>query len=95
MVPFSEIVIGLDRVVGWIGVGMAAGLLVAFATKGGRYGPLGDVVAALAGAVLGGVLFVLLTPVSTGVGGSILVAFFGACVLIVLLRVVARGGTRL
>jgi uncharacterized membrane protein YeaQ/YmgE (transglycosylase-associated protein family) len=94
MIAFPEIALGPDHVIGWVVVGLTAGLLVAFVTKGGRYGLVGDAVAGLAGAVLGGVLFGLFTPASTGVGWSILVAFLGACVSVALLRIVVRRGTK-
>ena len=80
----------------WLVVGLIAGLLASTVVGGVGYGILGDIVVGVVGAVIGGWLMVALgvrTPVA-GLPGTILVAFLGAVVLLVLIRVV-RPGRRL
>lgn len=69
-------------------VGLVAGLLASWAVGGIGYGILGDIVVGILGAFLGSWLFRVLqvrNPVD-GVLGSILVAFIGAVVLLLVLR---------
>ncbi len=76
-------------------VGLVAGLLASFAVGGVGYGILGDIVVGIVGAFLGGWLFGALgvrMPVS-GLAGTIIVAFIGAVVLLLLLRAI-RGRRR-
>ncbi len=71
-------------------VGLVAGLLARFAVGGLGYGLLGDLVIGVAGAFLGSWLFQALrvrNPVS-GIAGTILVAFIGAVLLLVILRAI-------
>jgi len=73
-------------------VGLVAGLLASLAVGGVGYGLIGDLVIGIVGAFLGSWLFRALhiaVPVS-GLGGTILVAFIGAVVLLLLLRVARR-----
>jgi len=75
-------------------VGLVAGLLASYAVGGVGYGLLGDIVIGVIGAFLGSWLFSTLgvgVPIS-GIGGTILVAFIGAVVLLLLLRVLRRSG---
>ena len=81
-------------VLGWIVVGLIAGGLARRATGSPRRGCLGTMVIGMLGGVLGGALF-------NAAGGhgitdfgiwSILVAFVGACLLLLLLE--ALGGNR-
>jgi uncharacterized membrane protein YeaQ/YmgE (transglycosylase-associated protein family) len=81
----------LETVLLWVVVGLVAGWL-ASAVVGGGYGALGDIVIGVAGAFLGGLLFRtfhIASPVS-GIAGTILIAFFGAVVLLLLLRLIRR-----
>lgn len=74
-------------------VGLVAGLLASYAVGGVGYGLLGDIVVGIVGAFLGSWLFGVLgvrVPLP-GLGGTILVAFIGAVVLLLLLRAVRRG----
>lgn len=77
-------------------VGLIAGLLASFAVGGVGYGLLGDIVVGIAGAFLGSWLFRELgvrVPFR-GLGGTIFVAFIGAVVLLLVLRLI-RSGPRL
>ncbi len=74
-------------------VGLIAGLLASIAVGGVGYGILGDIVIGIVGAFLGSWLFGALhlrVPFG-GLGGTIFVAFIGAVVLLLLLRVLRRG----
>ena len=78
----------------WLAVGLIAGWL-ASAVVGGGFGVIGDIVVGIVGAFIGGFLFRKMgvgVPVG-GLAGTIFVAFIGAVVLLVLLRVVRRVST--
>ena len=78
----------------WIFVGFAAGLLATAVVGGIGYGAIGDVVVGMLGAVVGSWLIRALNitvPVA-GILGTLLVAFIGAVVLLVLIRLLLPGG---
>jgi len=71
-------------------VGLVAGLLASWAVGGIGYGILGDIVVGIVGAFLGSWLFRVLhirNPVA-GLAGTILVAFIGSVVLLLILRAI-------
>ncbi len=72
----------------WLLVGLIAGVLARYAVGGIGYGILGDIIVGMVGAVLGGWLFgrLGLTAPVGGLAGTILVAFVGAVVLLLILR---------
>lgn len=75
-------------------VGLVAGVLASLVVGTG-YGIVGDIVIGIAGAFLGSWLFPALhvqVPF-TGLGGTVFVAFIGAVVLLVLLRIISRART--
>ena len=79
----------------WIIVGLVAGLLASLVMGGVGYGILGDIVLGILGADIGGWLFAQMgwgTPFS-GLAGAIFVAFIGAVVLLVIIRLL-RGARR-
>jgi uncharacterized membrane protein YeaQ/YmgE (transglycosylase-associated protein family) len=80
----------------WLVVGLIAGWL-ASAVVGGGMGVVGDIVVGIVGAFLGGFIFRGLhigTPFH-GLASTIFVAFVGAIVLLILLRLIRRGSARL
>ena len=82
-------------VVTWIIVGLVAGLLASLVMGGIGYGILGDIVVGILGALFGGWLFAQMgwgTPFS-GIAGAIFVAFIGAVVLLLIIRLL-RGSRR-
>ena len=84
----------LETLLLWIAIGLVAGWL-ASAVVGGGYGVVGDIVVGVVGAFLGGMIFRglhLHAPVG-GLAGTILIAFVGAVVLLLVLRLV-RTATR-
>jgi len=85
---YAAIVLTPGGVISWLVVGLIAGWLAGVVMRGGGYGILGDIIVGLIGAFFGGLLMGLFVDVSAQFVGSIVVAFIGACVLIVLVRVI-------
>jgi uncharacterized membrane protein YeaQ/YmgE (transglycosylase-associated protein family) len=83
-------------ILAWIVVGLIAGWLAGQVMKGGGYGLLGDIIVGVVGGLLGGWIGQTVLHISAGVSGinleSILVAFVGAVILLVGLRLL--GGRR-
>src|SRR5262249_53419543 len=78
----------------WIVIGLIAGWL-ASAVAGGGFGVIGDIVVGIVGAFIGGLIFGRLhihVPWG-GLPGTIFVAFIGALVLLVILRVIRKATT--
>jgi uncharacterized membrane protein YeaQ/YmgE (transglycosylase-associated protein family) len=75
----------------WAVIGLVAGWL-ASAVVGGPFGLIGDIVVGIVGAFLGSFLFRSLGIGSPfgGIAGSIFIAFIGAIVLLVILRLFRR-----
>jgi uncharacterized membrane protein YeaQ/YmgE (transglycosylase-associated protein family) len=85
----------LEAILIWAFIGLVAGWL-ASAVVGGGYGVIGDIVVGIVGAFLGGFIFNALhvaTPFA-GIAGTIFVAFIGAIVLLLLLRLIHRSSRR-
>jgi len=81
----------LETILIWIVVGLVAGFLAGRVLRTG-FGLFGNIGVGIVGAVLGGFIFRALRihlPVP-GILGAIIVAFVGALVLILLLRLLAR-----
>jgi len=79
----------------WIIVGLVAGLLASLVMGGIGYGIVGDIVVGILGAILGGWLLGQMgwgTPFP-GIAGAIFVAFIGAVVLLLVIRLL-RGARR-
>ena len=80
-----------ETVLLWAVVGLIAGWLASAVVCGG-YGVIGDIVVGVVGAFVGGLLFrqLHITVPFGGIAGTIFVAFIGAMVLLVVLRVIRR-----
>jgi uncharacterized membrane protein YeaQ/YmgE (transglycosylase-associated protein family) len=80
-------------VLAWIVVGLIAGWLAGVVMKGGGYGLIGNIVVGVVGGLLGGWLASSVLHIGAEVNGinleSILVAFLGAVVLLILLRLIS------
>jgi len=79
----------------WIIVGLVAGLLASLVMGGIGYGIVGDIIVGILGAFLGGWLFGQMgwgTPFP-GLAGAIFVAFIGAVVLLLIVRLL-KGAKR-
>jgi uncharacterized membrane protein YeaQ/YmgE (transglycosylase-associated protein family) len=83
-------------ILSWIIVGLIAGFLAGQVVRGGGYGVIGDIIVGVLGGLLGGWIGTTLLHINVGVSGinleSILVAFAGAVLLILVLRLI--GGRR-
>jgi uncharacterized membrane protein YeaQ/YmgE (transglycosylase-associated protein family) len=74
----------------WLIVGLVAGVLASFVVGGG-FGLLGDIVIGIIGAFVGGWIFRQMGwGAPGGLVGTILVAFVGAVVLLLILRLIRR-----
>ena len=86
-------------ILSWIVVGLIAGFLAGQVMRGGGYGLLGDIIVGVVGALLGGWLATTLFHISASVNGinleSILVAFVGAIVLLIVLRLLFSARRRI
>jgi uncharacterized membrane protein YeaQ/YmgE (transglycosylase-associated protein family) len=85
----------LETLLLWIVVGLVAGWL-ASAVVGGGYGVIGDVVVGVVGSFIGGFIFQVLhlhRPFG-GLAGTIFVAFVGAMVLLIVIRLIRSAGSR-
>jgi uncharacterized membrane protein YeaQ/YmgE (transglycosylase-associated protein family) len=85
----------LETILVWAVIGLVAGWL-ASAVMGGGFGLIGDIVIGIVGAFLGGIIFRALhvgTPFH-GLAGTIFVAFIGAVVLLLVLRLIRRASWR-
>jgi len=80
----------------WIVVGLIAGFLAGLVLKGGGYGIIGDIIVGVLGGLIGGWIASRFFHIGDPLSGinlqSILVAFGGAVILIIILRLI--GGRR-
>ncbi|HEY3291992.1 MAG TPA: GlsB/YeaQ/YmgE family stress response membrane protein [Anaerolineae bacterium] len=81
----------------WIVVGLIAGWLAGLVTKGSGFGLLGDVILGVVGALLGGFLaskiFGIADPISGFNLETIVIAFVGAVIVVVIVGLL-HGGSR-
>jgi uncharacterized membrane protein YeaQ/YmgE (transglycosylase-associated protein family) len=87
--------LGIMDIITWLVVGLIAGVL-ASVVVGSGYGIIGDIVIGIVGAFIGGYLFTHFgwhTPF-TGLASTIFVAFIGAAILLVVLRLIHGIGYR-
>jgi uncharacterized membrane protein YeaQ/YmgE (transglycosylase-associated protein family) len=92
MAIFAAMVLHPGGIIMWLLVGLIAGWLASNVMGGGGYGVIYDVILGLVGAVVGGLLFGYVMESDTsawgnpGFWGTVLVAFLGACALLVVAR---------
>lgn len=83
-------------ILSWIIVGLIAGFLAGQVMRGGGYGLIGDIIIGVLGGVLGGwaasYFFQIGDPMSGINWQSILIAFVGAILLILILRMIGGRG---
>jgi uncharacterized membrane protein YeaQ/YmgE (transglycosylase-associated protein family) len=81
-------------ILSWIVVGLIAGWLAGMVVKGGGFGVIVDIIVGVVGALLGGWIATTFLHIG-GMSGinlqSILVAFGGAVLLLLVLRLFSRG----
>ena len=81
-------------ILSWLVVGLIAGWLAGMVMKGGGFGVIVDIIVGVVGALLGGWIATTFLNIG-GVSGinlqSILIAFVGAVLLLLVLRLIGRG----
>lgn len=78
----------LESVLIFLLIGLIAGWLAGVLFKGSGFGVLGDIVIGILGAQIGGWIFDRAGWSAYGFGGAVLMAFVGAIVLLVLIKLV-------
>ena len=82
-------------ILSWIVVGLIAGWLAGVVMKGGGYGVVADIIIGIVGGLLGGWIASSVLHIGADVSGinleSILVAFAGAVVLLLVVRLLSGG----
>jgi uncharacterized membrane protein YeaQ/YmgE (transglycosylase-associated protein family) len=86
-------------ILSWIVVGLIAGWLAGKVMKGGGFGLIGDIIVGVIGGVLGGFIASYFFEIGDPMSGinlqSVLIAFAGAVVLLLILRLLGgRRGSR-
>jgi len=86
---------GIETLLVWIVVGLIAGWLASLVVGGG-FGLVGDIVIGVVGSFLGSLIFRALHTGAPfgGLPGTIFVAFIGAVVLLLILRLFRTGWSR-
>ena len=83
-------------ILSWIIVGLIAGFLAGQVMRSGGYGVIGDIIIGVIGGVLGGWIAFYFFDIGDTMSGinvvSILVAFAGAILLILILRMIGGRG---
>jgi uncharacterized membrane protein YeaQ/YmgE (transglycosylase-associated protein family) len=80
-------------ILSWIVVGLIAGFLAGVVVKGGGFGLIGDIIVGVIGGLLGGWISVNLLHLGSMTGinlPSILIAFVGAVILLLIIRLIRR-----
>ena len=84
------------NVLSWVIVGLVAGFLAGQVMRGGGYGLIGDLIIGVLGGLLGGWIAFYFFDIGDTMSGinamSILVAFAGAILLILVLRMIGGRG---
>ncbi len=76
-------------IIAWLLVGLIAGWAAGKVSRGHGFGLIGDLVVGLIGALIGGLVAGAFIQGSVGFIGSIIVAFLGALLLLVLIRLLS------
>jgi uncharacterized membrane protein YeaQ/YmgE (transglycosylase-associated protein family) len=93
----SPIVLNLDSILIWVLVGLVAGFLASHLALGHGLGLFWDVIVGILGAFFGGIVLAGMLHFQIAIAGhpiisSIIMAFIGAAILLIILRLI--GGRR-
>lgn len=80
----------ITGVIWWLIVGLVAGWLTGKIMKGGGYGTIADILLGIAGAFVGGFVLHLIGFGGGGLIAEIVVATFGACLLVWIVRKISK-----
>ena len=90
--------ISVINILAWIIVGGIAGWLAGLVVQGTGLGVIGDIIVGIVGALIGGIIVSLLLPGTFGFTGfnigSLIIAFIGAIILLLILRAIGVGRNR-
>jgi uncharacterized membrane protein YeaQ/YmgE (transglycosylase-associated protein family) len=84
----------VEHLLVWILVGIVAGFLAGKVMTGHGFGLIVDLLVGIVGAFIGGYLAGQLGLAVSGIAGEIVVAFVGAVILLLVLRLLGAGGIR-
>jgi len=92
----SPVTLDLDSILLWALVGLVAGFLASHLALGHGLGLIWDIVVGILGALFGGIVLAGMLHFSIVIGGhpiisSIIMAFIGAAILLVILRLIGGG----
>jgi uncharacterized membrane protein YeaQ/YmgE (transglycosylase-associated protein family) len=92
----SPVVLNLDSLLLWALVGLVAGFLASHLALGHGLGLIWDIVIGVLGALFGGIVLAGMLHFSIAIAGhpivsSIIMAFIGAAILLIIFRLVAGG----
>jgi uncharacterized membrane protein YeaQ/YmgE (transglycosylase-associated protein family) len=73
-----------------IATGLLAGWLAGKLMKGSGYGPVGNLVIGVLGAIIGGYIFELIGIPARGIFGTLLAAVVGAVVLLYVIQLIKK-----
>ncbi len=86
------------NILAWIIVGGIAGWLAGLVVQGTGLGIIGDIIVGIVGALIGGFIVSLLLPGTFGFTGfnigSLIIAFVGAVILLLILKAIGVGRRR-
>lgn len=83
------------HLIAWLFIGLVAGALAGIVVRGGGFGFFRDIIVGLIGAVIGGLILHAVRGGSHSVvklWQEIVVAFVGAVILLLVIRIFTRGG---
>jgi uncharacterized membrane protein YeaQ/YmgE (transglycosylase-associated protein family) len=82
----------LTAIIVWLIVGAIAGWLAGQVVRGGGFGLIGDIIVGIIGAVIAGYLLPMVhfPVIGTPIVNSIIDAFIGAVILLLILRLIKR-----
>ena len=77
----------------WLAIGLGAGLLAGVVVRGSGFGIVGDIVTGLLGALIGGLLYHVLSGAHTSPSFvvEVVISFVGAVLLLFMERAVSQG----
>jgi uncharacterized membrane protein YeaQ/YmgE (transglycosylase-associated protein family) len=95
----SAFTLDLDTVLVWALIGLVAGFLASHLALGHGLGLFGDIVVGIIGAFVGGIVLLGILHVSVAIAGhplltSMLMAFIGAALLLLIVRLLGGAGFR-
>ena len=92
----SPVTLDLDSILLWALVGLVAGFLASHLALGHGLGLIWDIVVGILGALFGGIVLAGMLHFNIAIGGhpiisSIIMAFIGAAILLIILRLIGGG----